>query len=74
MLHNQIAVLRRNNGFSQATLAHALHISPSTVGMYEQGRRTPDLQTLVAMSRLFQVSLDVLVTGEEFSPTADTPK
>lgn len=68
MLHNRIAQQRRNLGLSQLQLSRELKISPSTVGMYEQGRRTPDLQTLTAMSRLFRVSLDYLITGEEFHP------
>ena len=69
MLHNRIAQERRNLGLSQMQLARKLKISPSAMGMYEQGRRTPDLQTLTAMSRLFRVSLDYLITGEEFQPT-----
>ena len=68
MLHNRIAQQRRNLGLSQLQLARELKISPSTVGMYEQGRRTPDLHTLTTLSRLFRVSLDYLITGEEFYP------
>lgn len=67
MLHNRIAQQRRNIGLTQLQLARELKISPSAMGMYEQGRRTPDLQTLTAMSRLFRVSLDYLITGKEFS-------
>lgn len=68
MLHNRISQQRRNLGLSQLQLARELKISPSTMGMYEQGRRTPDLHTLTTLSRLFRVSLDYLITGEEFHP------
>ena len=51
---------------SQSQLTKELSVSPSTIGMYEQGRRVPDLDTLIAMARLFNVSLDYLVTGKEF--------
>lgn len=55
---------------SQLQLAEALHISASTIGMYEQGRRSPGLDVLIRMSRIFGVSLDYLITGTEFtSPT-----
>ena len=66
MLHNRIAQQRRNLGLSQLQLARELKISPSAMGMYEQGRRTQDLQTLTALARLFRVSLDYLITGRVF--------
>lgn len=65
MLSKQIAQLRKNVGMSQPQLARLLNLSPSTIGMYEQGRRVPDLPTIVSISRLFGVSLDYLVSGEE---------
>lgn len=67
MLGSRIAVLRRSAGISQAELARQLKISPSTVGMYEQGRREPSVETLAAMARLFGVSIDFLVTGKTAS-------
>lgn len=59
----RIAALRRSAGWSQAELAEKLKISPSAVGMYEQGRREPAVQMLVALSDVFGVSIDYLVTG-----------
>ena len=63
MLRKQIEFLRRKKGWSQAELASRLHISPSTIGMYEQGRREPPIDILVAMSKEFDVSIDYLITG-----------
>lgn len=67
MLADQIIKLRKKAGLSQSQLARALHIRPSTMGMYEQGRRIPNLDTIIAMARLFDVSLDYLITGAEYS-------
>lgn len=64
MIGSRIALLRKCQGMSQAQLAHTLHISPSAIGMYEQGRREPDLNTLVAMAQLFHTSMDYLCTGK----------
>ena len=64
MLGPRIAALRRSAGWSQAELAQRLQVSPSAVGMYEQGRREPSADTLVALSRLFHVTLDYLLTGQ----------
>lgn len=64
MLGLRIAALRRHAGLSQAELAAQLQISPSAMGMYEQGRREPSSQTLVALARMFGVSTDYLLTGQ----------
>jgi len=64
MLNKQIKSLRRMKGWSQEELARRLHTSPSTVGMYEQGRREPSIDVLVAMSEEFGVTIDYLVTGK----------
>ncbi len=64
MLGERIAALRRQANLSQSELAEHLRISPSAVGMYEQGRREPSVDTLVSMARIFRVSLDYLLTGQ----------
>lgn len=64
MLGQRIAVMRRQTGMSQAQLAKKLGISPSAVGMYEQGRREPPLDILVALSGILGVTTDYLLTGK----------
>lgn len=64
MLGMRIAALRQEKGMSQAQLAKQLHISPSAVGMYEQGRREPSVDTLITMAKVFDVSLDYLLSGQ----------
>lgn len=63
MIGQRIAALRRDAKMSQAELADRLQVSPSAVGMYEQGRREPSADTLVCLSQIFQVSTDYLLTG-----------
>ena len=64
MLGTRIASLRQNKGISQAELAKRLHISASAVGMYEQGRREPSVEILIALSQELGVSLDYLLSGK----------
>ena len=64
MLGSRIAILRKERGLSQSDLAQLLKISPSAVGMYEQGRREPSAQLLVDMAQIFGVSTDYLLTGQ----------
>ena len=70
MLGARIAALRRDRGWSQAQLAQRLSISPSAVGMYEQGRREPSAELLVSMAEVLEVSTDFLLTGK--ASTMDT--
>ena len=65
MLGQRIAALRKQAGMNQKELAARLGISPSAVGMYEQGRREPSAEKLVELARLFGVSLDSLLTGRD---------
>ena len=68
MLGPRIAILRKERKLSQSELAQLLKISPSAVGMYEQGRREPSAQLLVEMAQIFGVSTDYLLTGQAQSP------
>lgn len=69
MLYRRIIMLRKQAHMSQSQLAEALHVSASTIGMYEQGRRSPNLDILIQMSHVFDVSLDYLITGKDFTPS-----
>lgn len=71
MLGARIAALRREAGLSQAELASRLKVSPSALGMYEQGRREPSMETLVQIARVFGVTTDYLLTGKAAEPEAD---
>lgn len=54
-------------GMTQEEIAKTLGLSPSAIGMYEQGKRTPSDETLFSISRLFGISVDELLG---FTPTA----
>ena len=56
-LKNKIRYARIKQGMTQAELAIKLGISPSTIGMYEQGRRIPDYDTLAKMCDILDMSV-----------------
>lgn len=56
---------REKCGFTQDQLAYKLNISPSTIGMYEQGRREPDFNNLVKMSDILHTSISELLGIKE---------
>jgi len=43
-----------------------LSISREALSYYENGKRSPDIEMLVALSKYFNVSIDYLITGKEF--------
>ena len=59
--NNKLYDLRKQKGFSQEELANRLNVSRQTVSKWEVGDSTPDLEKLVAISDLFEISLDELV-------------
>lgn len=60
--------IRKKRGYTQLKVAMDLNISREALSYYESGKRTPSLQMLVKMSRYFNVSIDYLITGSNFSP------
>lgn len=56
--------LRRSRGWSQEELGHRLNVTRQTVSKWETGDTTPEMAKLVEMARLFEVSLDRLVSSD----------
>ncbi len=73
MIGENLKKLRVEKSLTQGELAKMLGVSASSIGMYEQGRREPDHELLIKMSKIFSVSVDELlgiddkVVGEEKS-------
>ena len=58
--------IRKKKGYSQQKVALDLNISREALSYYENGRRNPDLELLVSLSKYFGKSIDYLITGKEF--------
>lgn len=61
MLGERIKELRDEKNISQKELASFLGVSPSTIGMYEQDRRTPDSEMILKLADFFDVTTDYLL-------------
>ena len=64
MFGKRLRELRKKNSLTQAALGKKLGLSPSAIGMYEQGSREPDHYTLLKICDLFDVSTDYLINSE----------
>ncbi len=58
----------RKKGYTQLKVAMDLSISREALSYYENGKRSPDLQMLLLLSQYFDVSVDYLITGKNFTP------
>ena len=70
-LSETIYRLRTEHGLSQGDLASELDVSRQSISKWETGSSVPELDKLVAMSRLFGVTLDELVLGVAQSDGAE---
>ncbi len=58
--------IRKKKKYSQLKVAIDLSISRESLSYYENGKRSPDIDFLVKLSKYFNVSIDYLITGSEF--------
>ena len=61
---NRIREERERLGLSQENLAQRIFVSRQTVSNWETGKTYPDVQSLLLLSNLFEVSVDSLVKGD----------
>lgn len=64
ILSEKIMELRKKKGWSQEELAEKLEISRQSVSKWESGASIPDIDRILALSRLFEVSTDYLLKDE----------
>jgi transcriptional regulator with XRE-family HTH domain len=75
-LGQRISRLRTERGMSQGDLADALEISRQSVSKWETDTSTPELDKLIRLAELFDISMDALVLGKEDTPSQpiETPE
>ena len=63
-LCNQMKKYRTEAGLSQDALAEKIFVSRQTISNWETGKNYPDINSLLRMSEVFGVSVDVLLKGD----------
>lgn len=63
-----LQALRREKGLTQEQLGEKLHTSSKTISRWETGAYMPPVEMLLAMSELYGVSMNELVSGERIKP------
>lgn len=70
-LSEQLRTIRKKSGMSQEQLAEKLSVSRQAVTKWETGAGVPDIENIMAISALFDISLDTLLGGKT-TKKADT--
>ena len=66
---NKLNQLRKLSGMTQEQLAEKIDVSRQTISKWESDSTSPDLESIVKLSRIFHVSLDDLLGEAETSVT-----
>jgi transcriptional regulator with XRE-family HTH domain len=61
MLAKRLRELREENEYTQKDIADKIGLTKSAYGYYERGKSVPDAQTLVQLSKIFDVTTDYLL-------------
>ena len=73
MFCDNLKRLRNSKNLTQEQLAKKLQIAKSTISMYENGNRIPDLETLEIIADFFNVSLDSLTSDRHLGKGIKIP-
>lgn len=61
MIGERLRQLRLQSNLTQDELGKSLNLSTSTISMYENNSREPDINTLIKLSRFFGVTTDYIL-------------
>ena len=64
ILAEKIMQLRKKNGWSQEELAEQMKVSRQSVSKWESGSSIPDLNKILLLAQIFDVSTDYLLKDE----------
>lgn len=67
-LGGTMSALRKGKGWTQEQLASKLNVDVNKIVKWEKGESHPELDALVTLANVLEVSLDYLVTGKEAEP------
>jgi len=63
-LAEQIKKIRKNENLSQEQLGQKMNVTRQAIYKWESGKGYPDIQNLIMLSELFEISLDELIKGD----------
>ena len=65
MISMNLKRLRKEHQYTQENVAEKINVSRQSIAKWENGESTPDIDTLIKLSKLYNVTLDNLVNHSE---------
>ena len=62
---DRLVKMRKKKGYSQEELADKLGLSRQAVSKWERAEASPDTDNLICLAKLYNVSIDELLSTEE---------
>ena len=69
--NEKLQELRKQKGLTQEELAQSLYVSRTAISKWESGRGYPNIDSLKRISKLFSVTIDELLSGDELLTIAE---
>ena len=69
--NEKLQELRKQKGLTQEELAESLYVSRTAISKWESGRGYPNIDSLKATAKFFEVTIDELLSGEELLTIAE---
>lgn len=66
--------LRKQHGFSQEELGYKLNVTRQTVSKWELGQTVPEMNKLISLSQIYEISLDELTNEDKLNVDNTTKK
>ena len=71
---NRLFELRKKHNLSQEELAEKLGVSRQAVSKWERSEASPDTDNLIALAKIYDLTLDELIFGEREEEKTEEPK
>lgn len=71
---NNLKLFRKQNGFTQEQIAEKLGVSRQAVAKWERGESVPDIENVVALADIYEVTVDSLVRNMVSLPDSHSDK
>jgi transcriptional regulator with XRE-family HTH domain len=66
LLSKRLKELRKNSGMTQDELGKLINVTKVSICCYEKGTRTPTLETLIDLARVFGVDVNYLIGNDNY--------
>ena len=61
MFGERLSYIIKTNGYTQRQLAKELNISPSAINYWIKNKREPDIENIISISKIFNITSDYLL-------------